>query len=144
MFNAFHFCCLRSILAVSWRDLIANSIILGRTGALEIFPLYWNWIDSVWVVTCAEWKMVVFRRTFSMGNYPLLIDLSVAPTADRRTYKQRIWRHFNLNTKHWEQLAVGRALWRSLLQDRREYSIQTYITDCNRHRSDRRKWRERS
>jgi len=49
----------------------------------------------------------------------------------------------NINTENWEQLTLERAPWRSLLQDRRAYSIQMYITDCNRRRTDRRTRRER-
>jgi len=76
-----------------------------------------------------------------MGNYPLLPDLS------KLRYKvvlKKDLKALNINTENWEQLTMERAPWRSLLQDRRAYSIQTYITDCNRRRTDRRTRRERS
>jgi len=56
---------------------------------------------------------------------------------------KRALKALNINTENWEQLTLERAPWRSLLQDRRAYSIQMYITDCNRRRTDRRTRRER-
>jgi len=53
-------------------------------------------------------------------------------------------RALNANTENWEQLTLERALWHSLLQDRRTYSIETYVTDCNRRRIYRRTRQERS
>uniref|UniRef100_A0A9J8B307 Tc1-like transposase DDE domain-containing protein n=1 Tax=Cyprinus carpio carpio TaxID=630221 RepID=A0A9J8B307_CYPCA len=37
--NAFHFCCLRSILGVCWKDHVPNSIILERTGSSDLYPI---------------------------------------------------------------------------------------------------------
>jgi len=104
--NAFHFRCLRlrSILGVSWHDRIPNTTIMERTGAPDIFSLLriyrlrWSGRMERWSASegqngrwkcrngSAEWKMVGFRRTSCMGNYPLLPDLSVAPNSVTRTY----------------------------------------------------------
>ena len=59
---------------------------LWRELALPTYSLSVEYIDYAGVAMCAEWKMVGFRRTSCMGNYPLPPDLSVAPNSATRTY----------------------------------------------------------
>jgi len=58
-----------------------------REFAPDIFSLHLS--NFVGMVMCAEWKMVGFRRTSSMGNYPLLLDLSVAAISFSRRYLKK-------------------------------------------------------
>jgi len=57
-----------------WRELV-----------LQIYSLSLEYIDSVAVVLCTEWKIFGFRRT-SMDSYLLPVDLSVAPNSTTRMY----------------------------------------------------------
>jgi len=62
--------------------------ILQLWGEL-VLPIYspsLEYIAYAGVAMCAEWKMIGFRRTSCMGNYPLLPDLSVTPNSATRTY----------------------------------------------------------
>jgi len=86
------------------------------------------------------------------GRLPKDILYGQLPSAPRPVgrpklhYKDVLKRHLkalNINTENWEQLTLERAPWRSLLQDRRAYSIQTYIAGCSRRWIDRRTRRER-
>jgi len=83
--NAFHFRCLRSILGFSWHDLMTHTAILQKK-IHSIRCLSVEYIDLVPVAMCAQWKIVGFRSTSSLGNYPLLPDLSIVSNSATRTY----------------------------------------------------------
>jgi len=59
---------------------------LWRELLLPIYSLSLEYIDYAGVAMCAEWKMIGFRRTSCVGNYPLLPDLSVTPNSATRKY----------------------------------------------------------
>jgi len=135
--DAFHFCCLRSILGVSWHDRIPNTTIMERTGApdiislLRIFRLRW----SGHVCRMEDGRLP--KDILYHGQLPADPRPVGRPKLRYKDVLKGDLKALNINTENWEQLTLEHAPWRSLFQDRRAYSIQTYITDCNRCRTDR-------
>ena len=133
--NALHFRCLRSILGVSSRDRIPYTTILERAGAPDVFSLRIYrlcWSGHVCRMKDGRLPKDIFYRQLSSAPRPV--------GCTKLRYKdvlKRDLKALSINTENWEQLALELASWRSLLQDRRAYSIQTYITDCNLRRTDR-------
>jgi len=72
--------------SVSLGMTVYHILQLWREPVLPICSPSFEYIDYAGVAMCAEWKMVGFRRTSCMGNYPVLPDLLVAPNSDKRTY----------------------------------------------------------
>jgi len=107
--NAFHFCCLRSIIGAYWRDRIPN--INWRELVFQIYSLSLEHINSVGVAICAEWNMVGFLRTVSIDSYFLPLGLSVAPNSAVKMHTKGDLTGLNTeNWNHWQWSAFPGAL----------------------------------
>ena len=124
-------------------DRIPNTTIMERTGAPDIFSLLRIYLLR-WSGLVCRMEDGRLQKDILYGQLPSVPRPVGRPKLRYKDVLKRDLKVLNINTENWEQLTLEHAPWRSLLQDRRACSIQTYITDCNRRRTDRRTRRERA
>jgi hypothetical protein len=134
--NAFHFRCLRSILGVTWKDRIPNSVVLERTGSLDLYTLLRS--------RRLRWTGHVCRMDDARYPKALLYgELAYAPRQrgrPRLRFKDVVKRDlgaFNINTDDWEVTASDRAQWHSAMRSGCQASKNEYLTFLEKRRLKR-------
>ena len=139
--NAFHFRCLCSILGVSWRDHVPNSIILHLTGSYDL--------TTITRQRGLRWLAHVHR--VEDGRLPKDILYSEFYNAPRRTgrptlrYKDVINHDmacFHISPQSPETLAADRNRWRASWSFGYSLSATSYAEKMEKHRAHRRQRRD--
>jgi len=134
--NAFHFRCLRSILGVCWSDRVPNSVVLERTGSVDLYTLLRS--------RRLRWTGHVCRM--DDARYPKALLYGELANAPRRRgrprlrFKDVVKRDlvaFDIDTNCWELTACDREQWRSALKSGCHTSSKDYLSFLDRRRLNR-------
>ena len=108
--NAFHLCCLRRILGITWQDFVPNKNALGQVGIWSMFALlnqrFLHWLGHVSCMQDGQIPKDVLYGEFATGSTP-----AGRPVHHFKGVCKWDLKADNINSAGWEAVSVDHITW---------------------------------